>query len=76
MITLALDGSEDHLASTKFMDLIGKEILEFREQLQSSKPAATLNKLRAQMINPEGVRMKGHTAKDKAPPEEGLELIN
>ena len=37
MITLALDGSEDHLASTKLMDLIGKEMLEFRENLLSSK---------------------------------------
>ena len=39
MITLALDGSEDHLASRKLMDLIGKEMLEFRENLLSSKPA-------------------------------------
>ena len=76
MITLALDGSEDHLASRKLMDLIGKEMLEFRENLLSSKPAATLKELRAQIIKPEGVQMKGQTAKDKAPPREGLELVD
>ena len=29
MITLALDGSEDHLASRKLMDLVGTEMIEF-----------------------------------------------
>ena len=76
MITLALDGSEDHLASRKLMDLIGNKMLEFRENLLSSKPAATLKELHAQMIKPEGVRMKGQTAKVKAPPDEGLELVD
>ena len=76
LITLALDGSEDHLASRKLMDLIGKEMLEFRENLLPSKPAATLKELRAQMIKPEGAQMKGQTAKDKAPPDEGLELVD
>ena len=66
MITLALDGSEDHLVSRKLMDLIGKEMLEFKDNLLSSKPAATLKELRAQMVKPEGARMKGQTAKDKA----------
>ena len=46
MITLALDGSEDHLVSEKFMDLIRKEMLGFREQLLTSKPAVTLSLLR------------------------------
>ena len=31
MITIALDGSEDHLASKKLMDLVGTEILEFQK---------------------------------------------
>ena len=29
MITIALDGSEDHLPSKKLMDLVGTEMLEF-----------------------------------------------
>lgn len=45
MITLALDGTEDHLTSTKFMDVIVKEIPEFRKQFLSSKPAATKGSL-------------------------------
>ena len=43
------------------MDLIEKEMLEFREQFLSSKPAATLTELRAQMIKPGGAQMKGQT---------------
>ena len=35
--------TKEHLASTKFTDLTGKEMLEFREQHLSSKPVATLN---------------------------------
>ena len=76
MINFKLDGIEDHLASTKLLDLIGKEMLEFREQLLSSKPAATLTELHTQIIKPEGVQMKGQTSKDKATPDEGLELIS
>ena len=42
MITIALDGSEDHLASKKLMDLVGTEILEFQKMLLESKPVSTL----------------------------------
>ena len=59
MITILLDGSEDHLASKKLMEPVGTEILEFRKKLLESKPVSTLKKLRLQMIKPEGVRMKG-----------------
>ena len=77
MITLGLDGSEDHLVSIKLTSsLIVKEMLEFREQLLSSKPAATLKELLAQMMKPEGVSMKGETAKNKVSPDKGLELLN
>ena len=31
MMTLALDGSEDHFASKRVMDLVGKEMLVFRD---------------------------------------------
>ena len=55
MITIALDDSEDHLASKKLMDLVGTEMLELQEKLLESKPVSTLKKLRLQMIKPEGV---------------------
>ena len=51
-------------------------MLEFREQFLSSKPAATLTELRAQMIKPGGAQMKGQTVKDKAPPAKGLEFVD
>ena len=67
MITLALDGSEDYLTKTKLINIIGKETLEFRDQLLSSEPAATTFKeLYAQMIKPEGVQIKSQTAKEKS----------
>ena len=59
MITIALDGSEDHLASKKLMDLVGTEMKEFREKLLKTKPAESLKALRSQITKPEGVRMKG-----------------
>ena len=33
MMTLAFDGSEDYLASHKLMDLVGDEMIVFREEL-------------------------------------------
>ena len=42
MITIALYGSEDHLASKKLMDLAGTEILESQKMLLESKPVSTL----------------------------------
>ena len=56
MMTLALDGSEDYLASQKLMNLVGEEMLLFRKELIASKPAATLRELRSQMSKPEGVK--------------------
>ena len=74
MITIALDDSEDHLASKKLMDLVETEMLEFRKKLLESKPVSTLNELRLQMIKPEGVRMKCPNNQD--PPDEGFELFD
>ena len=74
MITISLDGSEDHLASKKLMELVGTEMLEFRKKLLESKPVSTLKKLRLQMVKPEGVRMKG--SKNQVPPDEGFELFD
>ena len=50
MITIAFDGSRDHLASIKLMDLVGTEMLKFRKKLLESKPTTTLKELRLQMI--------------------------
>ena len=76
MITLALDGSEDHLASQKLMDLVGPEMLQFREELVTSEAVASLKELRKQMIKPEGVRYKTSGAPSAPPEDEGLELYD
>ena len=55
IITIVLNGSEDHLAGKKLMDLVGTEMLELQEKLLESKPVSTLKKFRLQMIKPEGV---------------------
>ena len=76
MLATNLPSKQTHNVCTKLMDLIEKEMLEFREQFLSSKPTATLTELRAQMIKPEGVQMKGQTVKDQAPPGKGLEFVD
>ena len=76
MLATNLPSKQTHNVCTKLMDLIEKEMLEFREQFLPSKPAATLTELRAQMIKPEGVQMKGQTVKDQAPPGKGLEFVD
>ena len=42
VMSLSFKSSEDHLASKKLMDLIGKEMLTFREELTKSQPVSTL----------------------------------
>ena len=76
MITLALDGSEDHLASQKLIDLVGPEMLQFREELVKSEAVVSLNELRKQMIKQEGVRYKTSSDPSAPPEDEGLELYD
>ena len=70
MITLALDGSEDYLASRKLFSLVGEEMLAYREELLKKSPPANLKELRKLIIPPEGVKYK----KSDVPEDEGCEL--
>ena len=70
IITIVLNGNEDHLAGKKLMDLVGTEMLELQEKLLESKPVSTLKKLRLQMIKPEGVWMNG--SNNPVPPDENI----
>ena len=54
-VKIALDNSEDHLASKNLMDLVGTQMLEFRKKLLESKPVSILRELQIQMIKPGGV---------------------
>ena len=57
MMTFVFDDSKDHLASKKLMDLVGKEMLAFREEeLMKSQPVFTLKELKKQITPPDGVR--------------------
>ena len=72
MMTLAFNSSEDYLASKKLMDLVGKEMLAFREGLIKTQPVPTLKELKKQITPPEGVRRgKQINNFDEPRPDEG-----
>ena len=70
MMTLALDGSEDHLTSRKLFDLVGNEMVSFRKELLKNSSPANLKGLRSVIIPPEGVKFKV----SPIPPDKGMEL--
>ena len=75
MMTLAFDSSEDHLASKKIMDLVGKEMIAFREELIKSKQPKDLRGLKKQIAPPEGVRRgKRSQNYEEELVDEGMEL--
>ena len=55
-MTLAFDGSEDHLASKKLTDLVGEEMPIFRKHLLKSTTTALFKELRSTITKSEGVR--------------------
>ena len=76
MMTLAFNGSEDHLANKKLMELVGKDILAFREEL--IKPVSTYNEgVKEATNNTKGFR-RGKQSKnfDKPLPDEGTDLYD
>ena len=67
-VTNALDGSEDYLVSDKLYALVGNEMVKFRTELTTSRPAKTLNEVIWKLIPPKGVKQKGN--------DEGIELLD
>ena len=57
-LTIKLDGSEDHLVSSRLKDLIWDEMKNLRTQLLNSPHPATIKNLEEEMIPPEGVKRK------------------
>ena len=77
MISIALDGSEDHLASKKLMDLVGEEMLAFREELLKSEPVSSLKDLMKQITPPEGMHRSTKSSNTDDPlPDEGYKLYD
>ena len=57
-LTIKLDGSEDHLVSSKMKALVWDDRKEFRSELLSVPHPTTLKKLEEAMIPPDGVQRK------------------
>ena len=77
MISIALDGSEDHLASKKIMDPVGEEMLAFREELLKSEPVSSLKDLKKQITPPESMCRSTKSSNTNDPfPDEGYELYD
>ena len=74
-LTIKLDGSEDHLVSSRLKDLIWDEMKNFRTQLLNSPHPATIKKLEEEMIPPEGVKRKLNGVADGISPDEEHEIL-
>ena len=74
MMTLVFDGTEEHLASKKLMNLVEEQILIFWEQLLKSTAPATIKELRSKITKPEGVRY--NPKRGEALIDEGCELFD
>ena len=75
----SLDGSKDHLVSSRIMDLVGEEFKEFRAELLSSDQPSSMRKLIDTITPPEGVVRKDRdTPRDLnyIPDDEGMELFD
>ena len=82
-LTNSFDGSEDHLVSSRIMDLVGEELIAFRTELLESEPAADLKELIASLTPPEGVKCREHHGPrdtsyidEEVPIDEGEELLD
>ena len=67
-VTNALDESEDYLVSDKLYALVGNEMVKFRTELMTSRPAKTLKEVIRKLIPPKGVKRKGN--------DEGIALLD
>ena len=75
VLTIKLDGSEDHLVSSKLKALVLDEIKEFHSVLLSKPHPTTLKKLEEVMIAADGVKQKLDGVVDNVPPDECYEVL-
>lgn len=71
----ALDASVDFLVSEKLYELVGAEMIAFRESLTKSTPPSSLKELIKTITPPRGVKVKSPTA-GASPLDEGNELFD
>ena len=75
-MTIAFDGSEDHLVGRGLWALVGNEMVQFREELRSQPLPASINELVAAITPPEGVKCPWADAQPDVPWDEGFECIH
>ena len=75
-LIIKLDGSEDHLVSSKLKALVWDEVKEFCSVLLSKPHPTTLKKLDEVIIPPDGVKQKLDGVVDNVPPDEGYEVLD
>ena len=66
-VTNALDGSEDYLVKDSIMQLVGTEMLKFREDLMKQKAPKSLKDMLKTITPPKGIKRKNI---------EGIELLD
>ena len=69
----AFDGSEDFMVSDKLFQIVGAEMVEFREALLKTTAPMTVEKLMKTITPPKGVRIREASV---IPPDEGKELYD
>ena len=74
-LTIKLDGSEDHLVSSKIKTLVWEEMIKFRSDLLKKPHPRSLQKLRDIIIPPDGVKRKLDQVVEGVPPDEGFEMM-
>ena len=77
----ALDGSEDYLVSDKMFELIGRDLVDFRQKMLQTPPLKTVQDLVKAITLPKGVRRKGDgnqagNQQNQVPQDEGIELLD
>ena len=75
-LTVAFDGSEDHLVSFKLMELVGDEMKKFRDTLVSSGPATNLSALIKSITPPKGMKFKTPVEPSSRLEDEDQELLS
>ena len=75
-LTIKLDGSEDHLVSSKLKVLIWDEMKEFSSVFLGKPHPTTLKKLEEVIVPPDGIKRKLNGKVDNVQPNEGYEVLN
>lgn len=75
-LTIKLDGSEDHLVSTRLKALVWEEMKQFRSELLTKPNPPNLKRLEEVMIPPDGVKRKLEGVVEGVPLDEGEELLD